>query len=100
MGAENFTANKDTSSKEKIYMSSRTVTGLAGLVSDNLYGDTKEDKETNDIIDQIEKIRRKNNKLWVGLLRLAFRHAPKEARKIMKKITKNDREVSRWTGRL
>lgn len=81
-------------------MSSRTVIGLAGLVSDNLYGDTKKEKETNEAIDKIERIRRKNNKLWIGLLRLAFRHAPKDARKIMKKITKNDREVSKWTARL
>jgi len=56
--------------------------------------------DPDEIISYIAGIRQSNNRLWMDLLRLAFRHAPKEARKIMKKITKNDREVSKWTGRL
>ncbi len=54
----------------------------------------------DEIISYITHIRTQNNKLWMELLRLAFHHAPKEARKIMKSITKNDKEISRWTGRL
>lgn len=56
--------------------------------------------EPEEIISYVAGIRQANNRLWMDLLRLAFRHAPKEARQIMKKITKNDREVSKWTSRL
>ena len=33
------------------------------------------------IIDEIEKVRTRNNANWMDLLRLAFTHAPEEARK-------------------
>lgn len=56
--------------------------------------------EPEEIISYIARIRQNNNLLWMNLLRIAFRCDPKESRKIMKKITKNDREVSRWTARL
>jgi hypothetical protein len=55
---------------------------------------------TDHIIQRIALIRAGNNLLWMRLLRIAFQHAPDDARKIMKKITKNDREVSKWTARL
>ena len=42
------------------------------------------------IIDEIERIRGKNNKNWMDLLRLAFRHAPKEAAEIVAEIYKDD----------
>ena len=38
------------------------------------------------IIDEIEKIRTKNNVNWMDVLRLAFKHAPEEAKELMKKI--------------
>ena len=38
------------------------------------------------IIDEIERIRTKNNVNWMDLLRLAFTHAPLEAKKLMGKI--------------
>ena len=38
------------------------------------------------IIKRIEKIRKKNNVNWMDLLRLAFKHSPKQAAKIMSKI--------------
>ena len=40
------------------------------------------------IIDEVEKVRTKNNVNWMDLLRLAFTYAPKEAKKLMKKINK------------
>ena len=46
------------------------------------------------IIDQIEKIRSKNNVNWMNILRLAFRLDPKEAKKIMKKINYDDKKIS------
>ena len=36
------------------------------------------------IIDEIEKVRSKNNMNWMDILRLAFIHAPDEAKKLMK----------------
>ena len=46
------------------------------------------------IIDEIEKIRTKNNVNWMDVLRLAFTHAPEEAKDLMKKINTADDEVS------
>lgn len=56
--------------------------------------------DPDEIISYIAGIRQSNNRCWMNLLRLAFRHSPKEARKIMKQITKNDREISKWCNRL
>ena len=45
------------------------------------------------IFDQIEKIRSKNNKNWIDVLRLAFKHSPKEAKKIFKQIVSKDKKL-------
>jgi hypothetical protein len=47
------------------------------------------------IIDEIEKVRTKNNINWMDVLRIAFRSSPGEARKLMIRINKSDDEVSR-----
>lgn len=47
------------------------------------------------IIDQIEKIRSKNNINWMNILRLAFKLDPKTSSKIMKKINYDDKKISR-----
>ncbi len=52
------------------------------------------------LIDEIERIRGKNNKNWMDLLRLAFRHAPKEAGAIMAEIYKQDSEISELAKKL
>lgn len=52
------------------------------------------------VIDEISKIRAKNNKQWMALLRLAFELDPKRAAKILKGITENDKKISRLMGRL
>jgi len=46
------------------------------------------------VIDEIEKVRTKNNVNWMDVLRIAFIHAPEEARKIMKKINEEDNKIS------
>tara|TARA_Y100000816_G_C26101368_1_gene583818 strand:+ start:1211 stop:1411 length:201 start_codon:yes stop_codon:yes gene_type:complete len=46
------------------------------------------------IINKIEKIRSKNNKTWMNILRLAFNKSPKETAKIMSEIYKHDAEIS------
>ena len=46
------------------------------------------------IIDDVEKVRTKNNVNWMDVLRLAFIHAPEESKKLMKKINQEDNRVS------
>jgi hypothetical protein len=53
----------------------------------------------DEIVNQITGIRKSNNILWMKLLKLALESNPKKAKEIMRTITKNDREVSKWTGR-
>ena len=45
-------------------------------------------------INQIQKIRGKNNVNWMDILRLAFKHAPKEASTIMGRINVDDKKIS------
>ena len=53
-----------------------------------------------DIIDEIEKIRKKNNVNWMDILRLAFRNSPGEARKLMLKINTEDDRISELLKKL
>jgi len=46
------------------------------------------------VIDQIEKIRSKNNVNWMNILRLAFELDSKRTSKIMKKINYDDKKIS------
>ena len=46
------------------------------------------------IIDKIENVRTKNNVNWMDVLRLAFIHAPQDAKKLMKKINHHDKQIS------
>ena len=46
------------------------------------------------IIDEIEKVRNRNNVNWMDILRLAFTHAPEEAKKLMKIIDHEDTRIS------
>lgn len=48
----------------------------------------------DEIIDQIEAVRTKNNKNWMDLLRLAFKHAPDDAAEIVSEIYKEDSRIS------
>mgnify|MGYP005997027459 CR=1 FL=1 len=43
-------------------------------------------KNYNKIINDIQKIRSKNNVNWMNILKLAFKLDPNSAKKIMKKI--------------
>ena len=47
-----------------------------------------------DVIDEVEKIREKNNTNWMDILRLAFRHAPEEAKVLMGKINNHDSKIA------
>ena len=46
------------------------------------------------IINKIEKIRSKNNVNWMNILRLAFKHAPKDASKLLKRVSSEDKKIS------
>ena len=52
------------------------------------------------IIDEIEKIRTKNNVNWMDILRISFTHAPEETKKMMKKIDHEDNRISRLVKKL
>ena len=47
------------------------------------------------IIDKIEKIRARNNKNWMKLMKLSFKYAPVEAKQIMINITNCDAEINK-----
>jgi len=51
-------------------------------------------KKYSKIIAEIQRMRTKNNTNWMNVLRLAFKFAPKEASKIMKKINFHDKKIS------
>ena len=52
------------------------------------------------IIDQIENVRSNNNINWMAILRLAFKHSPNEAKKLMKKINSQDKKISNLLRKL
>ncbi len=45
-------------------------------------------------ISLIEKARAINNKNWMDLLRISFKYAPKESKKILQKINLQDKKIS------
>ena len=57
-------------------------------------------KNYNKIINQIQKIRSKNNVNWMNILKLAFKLDPKNASKIMKKINYDDKKISKLLNQL
>ena len=52
------------------------------------------------LIDQIQKIRSKNNVNWMDMLRLAFKHDAKNAAKIMTQIYFDDQKISKLVKKL
>ena len=47
-----------------------------------------------EIIDEIEKIRTRNNVNWMNILRLAIRHAPDESIELLKNVNCEDERIS------
>jgi hypothetical protein len=54
----------------------------------------KKYKKTKKLVDQIEKIRGKNNKNWMDLLRLSLKLDHKKTSKILYEIYKYDQKIS------
>ena len=57
-------------------------------------------KYYDQIIKNIENTRKKNNKNWMDLLRLGFKHNPNRAKIILKEIFKEDKRVSNLVNKL
>ncbi|MFH1623638.1 MAG: hypothetical protein ABID54_00590 [Pseudomonadota bacterium] len=62
--------------------------------------ESMEDRKVIGLLDQIQEIRARNNKHWMGILRLAFREAPEESKALMREITKYDGQISELTRQL
>jgi len=53
-----------------------------------------------EIIDEIQKVRNKNNVNWMDILKIAFTYAPEETRKIFKRITNDDNVINELSKKL
>jgi len=52
------------------------------------------------IIREISLVRTKNNTNWMKLLEISFKFAPKESKKILKDINKQDRKINKLAEKL
>ena len=52
------------------------------------------------LINNVQKIRARNNVNWMNILRLAFKKSPKQAAKIMAKIYRDDHSISNLVKKL
>ena len=57
-------------------------------------------KKSQEIVNQVKKIRTKNNKCWMELLKLALEYAPDKSKKVLKEINKNDKKITSLIGKL
>ncbi len=57
-------------------------------------------KNPQEIINQIEKIRKKNNSNWMNILRVAFDADPKRSSKILSRIYSDDKKISKLAKQL
>jgi hypothetical protein len=60
----------------------------------------KKNEKALDFINQIQKIRSKNNSNWMDILRLGFKHDPKKASKIMSQIYIDDQKIGKIVKKL
>lgn len=51
-------------------------------------------------LTEITNIRSRNNDLWMSILQIALECQPEYTREIIRKISKNDKEVVEWLGKL
>ena len=57
-------------------------------------------KKGLNIVDQIQKIRSKNNKNWMDLLRLSLKLDFNSTSKILKEICKDDKRISSFAQKI
>ena len=52
------------------------------------------------VINQIQNVRKKNNRNWMDLLKLSFKHDSIGTKKIVREIFKEDKKVTNLTKKL
>jgi len=57
-------------------------------------------KKYLDAIKKIENVRNKNNINWMDILKVSFKHSPKNSKEIFKKISINDKEINHLSKNL
>tara|TARA_B110000027_G_C16112671_1_gene298508 strand:+ start:2673 stop:2864 length:192 start_codon:yes stop_codon:yes gene_type:complete len=60
----------------------------------------KRDNDKIKIINEIEKVRKHNNVNWMNLMKIAFKYAPDKAKKCLKQIDKQDRQINKLMKKL
>ena len=60
----------------------------------------KIEKKYLNIINKIERMRKKNNSNWMNLLKIAFKYSPYEAANVMKSINEKDKRISYLLNKL
>lgn len=60
----------------------------------------KKINKSEKIIDQIELLRKKNNTNWMKILKIAFKHDPKNASKAIGNVNKFDKKISKLSYKL
>lgn len=51
--------------------------------------------DSEPLIEKLAEIRARNNHLWMGVVRLAMKYAPEEARRIFGEIERNDEVITK-----
>lgn len=51
-------------------------------------------------INNIQKVRQKNNKNWMDLMKLSFSLDPNKSKKIVREIFKSDKEINKLIKKL
>jgi hypothetical protein len=60
----------------------------------------KKINKSEKIIDQIELLRKKNNTNWMKILKIAFKHDPKNTSKAIGNVNKFDKKISKLSYKL
>ena len=86
-----FIINSTKSRKiiKKIYLNDNHILKLTKQLS--MKNNSKTDLQ---IIDEMQQIRAHNNINWMELIKLAFKHAPEEAKTIMTSINTDDAKIT------
>lgn len=54
----------------------------------------------NNLINKIQNTRKKNNKNWMDLMRIAFKYQPNEAKDVVRKIFSDDKKINKLIQKL
>ena len=54
----------------------------------------------DNLINKIQNTRKKNNKNWMDLMKIAFKYRPDEAKIVVKKIFSEDKKINKLIQKL